>query len=176
MEFSLVNLVLRGLQFLWCLLLVALLGNVIANEINASSSANAAINFSMFVAILAWIATIYGLLTVFIPAVQVYIAQLVLDGLATLFVFIDAIVLAAKIRAVNCSNLNADKLPRNYIAWGSANDEKRCREIQASTAFMWFLFACFAASLFFTWKNGRRGGLGGGSFVSSRPSMAQVGV
>lgn len=175
MEFGIVKTALRGLQFLWCLLLVSLIGNVIANEINASSSANAAINFSMFVAVLAWIATVYGLVTRFFPAAEMYIVALVLDGLATLFTFICAIVLAAKLRVVNCGNLESKSLPKNYIAWGSAHDEKRCREIQASTAFMWFLFASFAASLFFTWKDGRRG-FGGGSFASSRPSMAQVGV
>ncbi|PKS05828.1 hypothetical protein jhhlp_007657 [Lomentospora prolificans] len=174
MDFGFVKTALRVLEFLWCLLLVSLLGNVIASERNASTSANAAINFSMFVAVLAWLATIYGLLTRFVPAIEVNIVSLVLDGLATLFTFINAIVLAAKLRAVNCGNLDHDSLPKNYIAWGSANDEKRCREIQASTAFMWFLFACFAASLFFTWRDGRRG-YGGGSFIS-RPSMAQVGV
>jgi hypothetical protein len=51
---------------------------------------------------------------------------------------------------------------------------KRCHELQASTAFFWFMFAGFAASIFFDFNSGsstmsRRGGMRKGG-----PSMSQV--
>ena len=62
--------------------------------------------------------------------------------------------------------------PSDYIAFGSNDDMKRCREIQASTAFMWVLFFCFVGTLFFGFKAFRSGG---GS-VRHGPSMSQIGV
>jgi hypothetical protein len=164
---------LRSLALLWTLLITALIGNVIASNINASSSATAAINFTMFVAALSWVAGLYGLAASFFTALLIPLVVFPLDILAVLFTFIDAIVLAAKLRAVNCGNIGGRNLPRNWIAFGSANDEKRCREIQASTAFMWFLWATFCACLFFTWKQCRSPF---GSSRSSRPNMTQVRV
>ncbi|CCF38882.1 hypothetical protein CH063_09864 [Colletotrichum higginsianum] len=170
---SMLQVLVRGLQLLWVLLVTALIGNVIALNINGAGSAMAAINFSMFVAVVCWLASLYGLAAVFVSAISVPIVLLALDGAAVLFTFIDAIVLSAKLRVVNCGSLDRGDLPGDYIVWGSADNEKRCREIQASTVFMWFLFASFCAGAFFTFMNFRRGG---GSVRSSRPSMAQVGV
>ncbi|KAF7550878.1 hypothetical protein G7046_g7875 [Stylonectria norvegica] len=169
---GLIKMILRGLALLWTLLITALIGNVIASNIDAASSATAAVNLAMFVAVLAWLACLFGLAAFFVSALARPIIQLPLDGLLVLFSFISAVVLAAKLHAVNCGSIDSHKLPNDWIAWGSANDEKRCREIQASDVFMWFLFACSSASLFFTVKDAR-GGLGG-SLTSSRPSMSQV--
>ncbi|KAG6018605.1 hypothetical protein E4U41_003742 [Claviceps citrina] len=164
----------RGSALLWTLLITALIGNVIASNINASSSATAAVNFTMFVAVLSWIAHLYGLAAVFIASLGLSIVMLSLDVLVTLFTFIDAIVLSAKLRAPNCGNIRPSSLPASWIGYGSADTEKRCREIQASTVFMWFLFASSAVALLFTAKQSR-GGLGG-SARSGRPNMSQVGV
>jgi hypothetical protein len=174
MDFRLIKFGIRFWQLLWILLFTALIGNVIATTENASGSARAAINFSMFVAIVAWIAVLYGLVANFMTSLAIPMIQLPIDGAATIFSLIDAIVLSAKLKTVNCGDLDPKKLPTDYIAWGSPNDEKRCREIQASTVFMWLLVVGFSAGTFFTWREGR--GLGGGSIRSSRPSMAQVGV
>ncbi|KAH8170514.1 membrane-associating domain-containing protein [Sarocladium implicatum] len=162
---------LRGLALLWTLLITALIGNVIASNNNAKTSAQSAVNFAMFVAALSWVALLYGLVASFVSSLAMPIVMLPLDGLATLFTFIAAIVLAAKLGAPNCGNIDHDDHSRSWIAYGSGNDEKRCREIQASTAFMWFLWACFMGCLFFTVKNWRGGG---GSIRSSRPAMSQV--
>ena len=164
--------IIRGTALLWTLLITALIGNVIAENVNASDSAKAAINFTMFVAVLSWIVSLYGLAAVFVSALGHAIILLSLDVLAVLFTFIDAIVLSAKLRAVNCSNPHG--VPSNWIAFGSDDTEKRCREIQASTVFMWFLWIAFTACLFFTFKESR-GGIGG-SVRTGRPNMSQVGV
>jgi len=171
---GLITTALRATALLWTLLITALIGNVIASNVNASSSAMAAVNFTMFVAVLSWLANLYGLASAVISSLGRAIILLPLDALVTLFTFIDAIVLAAKLRAPNCGNINPSSLPENWIGYGSSDTEKRCREIQASTAFMWFLFACSAVALFFSAKEAR-GGLGG-SIRTGRPNMSQVGV
>ncbi|KAG6071887.1 hypothetical protein E4U30_002399 [Claviceps sp. LM220 group G6] len=165
---------LRGSSLLWTLLITALIGNVIDSNINASSSASAAVNFTMFVAVLSWIVHLYGLAAVLVSSLSSGMILLPMDILITLFTFIDAIVLAAKLRAPNCSNIDPFSLPASWVGYGSDDNEKRCREIQASTAFMWFLFASSAVVLLFSAKDAR-GGFGG-STRSSKPNMSQVGV
>lgn len=167
---ELIPTILRGLQLLWTLLLTALIGNVIATNLTAASSATAAINFTMFVIVLSWLAAIFGLATAFVDRIAIPMALLGADGAATLFTFISAIVLSAKLGVVNCANTE-DK-GDSWIGYGSANDSKRCREIQASTVFMWFLFVSFTSALVLTFLGFRRGG---GS-IRSGPTMSQVRV
>jgi len=169
---ELIPTVLRALQLLWTLILTALIGNVIATNINAAGSATAAINFSMFVIVISWLAAIYGLATAFVDSIAIPMACLVADGVAVLFTFIAAVVLAAKLGVVNCADTK-DK-GDSWIAYGSADDTKRCREIQAGTVFMWFLFISFTAGLVLTYLGFRRGG--GSVSGRSGPSMSQVRV
>ncbi|KAK1750622.1 marvel domain-containing protein [Echria macrotheca] len=167
---ELIPTILRGLQLLWTLLLTALIGNVIATNIDAAGSATAAINFSMFVLVVSWLVAIYGLATAFVDRLAIPMALLAADAAAMLFTFISAVVLAAKLGVVNCSDTK-DK-GDSWIGYGSADDTKRCREIQASTVFMWFLFVSFAAGFALTFLGFRRTG---GS-VRSGPTMSQVRV
>lgn len=148
---------LRALQLLWIVILTALLGNVIATANHGALVSRAGVNFSMFVTVLAWLGAIYGLAVAFVESLAIPMAVMVADGLVVLFTFIDAIVLAALLRLPNCSN--------------EGGLEKKCRELQASTAFMWFLFGTFLASLALAVLGFKRGG--GGS-VRSGPSMRQV--
>ncbi|TFB02046.1 Non-classical export protein 2 [Trichoderma ghanense] len=176
---NLLKVALRGIALVWTLLITALIGNVIASNVNGHM---VTVNFTMFVAALSWVALLYGLLAIFIESIAVPSALLILDGLATLFTFICAIVLAAELRAPNCGNIPGQHLPSGWIGFGSpGHDETRCREIQASTAFMWFLWACFMLILFLTWRDARSSGFTGSmrtsrSSRSSRPAMSQVGV
>ncbi|KAI8949079.1 marvel domain-containing protein [Xylaria longipes] len=166
---SLINSILRIAQFFLVLIATALLGNVSATAQHAAASATAAINFAIFVCVLSWIAVIYSLIAHFVSAAAMPIIALALDGLATLFTFIGAIVLSAKLTTVNCAHQGTR--PSDWIAFGSADTEKRCREVQASLVFMWFLFATFTATLVLAFKEFRRGG---GSVRG--PSMSQIGV
>ncbi|CAJ2503144.1 Uu.00g105380.m01.CDS01 [Anthostomella pinea] len=167
---NIIHSALRLLQFLLVLLTTALIGNVIATNWGAAGSAKAAVNFIMFVCALSWIAVLYGLISHFVSAAAMPIVALALDAAATLFTFIGAVVLSAKLTAVNCGS-NFHNKPSDWVAFGGNDTEKHCREIQASVVFLWFLFAAFAASLFFAFKafRGRGGSMG-------RPSMSQVGV
>lgn len=154
---EIIQIALRALQLLWILLLTALLGNVIAANNNGSFVSTDGVNFSMFVTALAWVVSLYGLAVGFVSALAIPIVVLVCDVLAVLFTFIDAIVLAALLGSPDC---------------GRTRDHHKCRELQASTAFMWFLFASFVASLVFAVLGFKRGG---GS-VRTGPGMSQVRV
>ncbi|ROT34626.1 hypothetical protein SODALDRAFT_329491 [Sodiomyces alkalinus F11] len=157
---------LRLAQLLWTLLVTALIGNVI--DLNRNGPM-AAVNFAMFTAVLSWIAALYGLAASLFSSLAIPLVTLVLDGLATIFTFIAAVVLSARLGAVNC-DVTAGR-SGDWIAYGAADTEKRCRTIQASLVFMWFLFACFAAGLVFAFADFRRSG---GSIRGSRPNMTQV--
>lgn len=166
--------ILRGFALLLTIVLTGLVGNVIATNIGASGSATAAVNFIMFVTVVSWIVCIVGLVAFFASAVDNPKLQLPLDGVAVLFSAIAAIVLAASLRAVDCGDIEPKKMPNDWIAWGSNSDQMRCRKLQASTVFMWFLFACFCGSLTLTVRDARTkyGSIRG----ASRPSMSQIGV
>lgn len=162
----------RLLQVFWTLLITALIGNVIATNVNANGMAEAAINFTMFVAVLAWIASLYGLAASLVESLAIPIVLMGLDGAATLFTAIDGIVLAAKLHVVNCGG-DISGLGDGWIGYGSADDVKRCREVQAGTTFVWFLFATFVVGLAFTFMSFRRSGT---SVRSHGPHMTQVRV
>ena len=174
LELGLLKTGLRGFQLLLCVLLTALIGNVIALTNTASSSATAAINFTMFVIVASWLASLYGLLARLFPSIENVKVQLPADAAGVLVNFIGAVVLSAKLGVVDCGDVDGKKedKPGSWIVWGSGDDEKRCREVQAGAVFMWFLFICFIATTFFTWRDSRRGF----SIPSSRPSMTQIGV
>lgn len=157
---ELIPLGLRILQLLWIIILTGLLGNIIATAHNNALVSNAAVNFSLFVTVLAWLATLYGLIVAFVTSLAIPIIVLAFDALVVLFSFISAVVLAALLRSRDCGNVG-DGL------------EHKCRELQASTAFMWFLFAAFLGSLALAVLAFKRGG---GASARSGPSMKQVHV
>ncbi|KAK4657695.1 hypothetical protein QC762_200260 [Podospora pseudocomata] len=160
----------RSAQLLFILITTALIGNVIATNVSAASSATAAINFTMFVLVITWLAALYGLISTVIERLSYPVGLLALDAAATLFTFIAAIVLAAKLTVVNCAD--PGNKAADWIAYGSTDNTKRCRQIQASTVFMWFLFPLFTAVLVLSLMGFRRGG---GS-VRTGPTMSQIGV
>ena len=92
---------LRTFQFVLVLLITALVGNAINNQISGSP---ASINFVIFVAALDWIVVLYGLVAAFVESLAIPVVLLVLDGLGILFTFIAAIVLPAKLHVHSCNN------------------------------------------------------------------------
>ncbi|KAH8162288.1 hypothetical protein CIB48_g5959 [Xylaria polymorpha] len=168
---AIINEVLRISQFFFVLVATAVLGNVRATTQHAAASATVAINFSIFVCAISWIAVIYNLIAHFVDAVAIPIIGLALDGFATLFTFIGAVVLSAKLTTVNCAHSSQGSRPSDWIAFGSGDTEKRCREVQSGLVFMWFLFATFTTTLVLAGREFRRSG---GSIRN--PSMSQIGV
>lgn len=163
------QLVLRLVQLLLSFILTGLVGAAIENGLEMSPSASTTINFSMFVVVVSWIAAILGLVTGLVQRINLPVLVLLgVDALVTLFALIDGIVLAAKLGAVNCrarEDRGAD--------WIGIGTIRQCQLIQASTAFMWFISATFAASLALSFLGFRRGG---GSIRSSVPPMSELKV
>lgn len=132
---------LRFLQFLWTLFTTALIGNVIADAFAGNPSS---INYAIFTSVFCWVAVLYGIAALFSEALAYPLILGTMDILATFLTFIAGVVLAAKLGVHSCSN--KAYLISNSLTNGSYNMQKRCHELQASTAFYWFLFATFAAS------------------------------
>lgn len=71
--------------------------------------------------------------------------SLILDVLSVIFVFSGAVAMSAALGVHSCNNEAYSST--NGITNSSLDTKVRCREAQASTAFLWFLFFAFAASL-----------------------------
>lgn len=168
---SIPQLALRGSQFLWTLLILALLGNAIADAFAGNPSG---VNFSMFVAALSGVAVIYTLTASFIEALAIPIALIIIDTILVIFTFIAAVLLAAKLGVHSCGNKSY--LVHNNYTNGSHSMGKRCHELQASDAFFWFLFASYVGSLILSVLGGTGGGMSsrGGGMRRGGPSMSQV--
>jgi len=151
---------------------LALIGNVIATAFAGNPSA---VNYAIFVSVFSLLVVLYGFAAAFVESLAIPIALAAADALATIFSFIAGVVLAAKLHVHSCGN--ASYVASNSLTNGSHDMSKRCHELQASTAFFWFMFAGFAASIFFDLSGGM-----GSSGISRRgpgvrrgaPSMSQV--
>jgi len=163
---------LRGFEFLWTLLIMALVGNIIADATGGNPSI---INYDMFVAVFAMLSLFYLIAVAFNDSFMGHGAiPLALDVLNTLFFFCGAVATAAKLGVHSCGN--ESYVRTNSVTDGSNHPGKRCHEAQASTAFLFFGFACFAASAFFSALGARSSGvnLRSGGIRRGGPSMSQV--
>jgi len=161
---------LRSIQFILTLLITALIGNVIADAFAGNPSS---INYAIFVAVFSWLVLIFGIAAAFIESLAIPMVLLVLDGLAMLLTFIAGVVLAAKLGVHSCGH--KAYVYHNSLTNGSTNPTKRCHELQASTAFFWFLFATYAVSLVLSGLSARGSGLSSrGGVRRGGPSMSQV--
>jgi len=150
-----INLGLRGLEFLWTLLIMSLVGNMIADAFGGNPSI---VNYDMFVSIFAMLSLFYLIAIAFNEGFMGHGAiPLVLDVLNTLFFFCGAVATAAKLGVHSCGSTSY--VTTNSVTNGSHNPGKRCHEAQAATAFLFFGFACFAASTFFSFLGARSDGV-----------------
>jgi len=137
---NIIALSLRGLEFLWTLLIMALTGNMIADAFNGNPSE---VNYTIFVSVFSMLSLIFLIAATFKPMGSNLI-QAGLDGLNALLALCGGIAMAAALKVHSCGN--EKYILSNRITNGSHNPSKRCHEAQAVTAFLWFLFACYAAS------------------------------
>lgn len=171
---KILSLALRGFQFLWTFLIMALIGNAIASR---DANTPSATNYVMFTAAFSMLTLLYTIPASFHDGLQGHpIIPTVLDGLNTLFTFVAGIVLAAKLGAHSCDNYGYTSTT-GVINYTIDHQVKVCRESQASTAFLWFLFATYVASLAFS-AMGMKGGAsmrgGAGGIRRGPPAMSQV--
>lgn len=158
---------LRVAEFVWTLLIMALVGNMIATSFAGNPSV---INYDMFVSVFAMLSLFYLIAICFKEQFTIHkFVPATLDLLNVLFWFCAAVAMAAELGAHSCSS--SDYTLNNHITNGSPNTAGRCREAQATTAFLWFGWACFTASLFFTLTSSGGVNLRGGR---RGPDMRQV--
>lgn len=171
MASKMINLGFRALQFLWTLLVMALVGNMIAESFDGNHSA---VNFTMFVSVFAMLSLIYLIAASFKDALVIHpMIMLALDIINTILFLIAGIVMAARLGVHSCSN-EAYTLT-NSITNGSRNPEKRCREAQAATTFLWFAFVAFLASTIFSGLASRgSSNLRSGGGMRRGPAMSSV--
>lgn len=158
---QIINLVLRGLQFFFTLLIMAITGNMIALAFGGNPSA---VNYAMFVSVISMVSLIYLITATVREKFAIHPALMIaVDALNTLFFFCGGIALAATLGVRSCGNLGY--LNSNSITNGAANKSMRCHEAQTVTAFLWFGFAAYAASAFLDFFQTRGSGSKGGSRV-----------
>lgn len=163
------QLAIRGFTFLWVLLTMALVGNVIADAFAGNASS---INYAIFVSTFDMLVLIIGIAAAFMDLSSFGLILLALDGLAALFTLIAGIVLAAKLGVHSCGNQSY--INSNHLTNGSNNPGKRCHELQASTAFYWFAFVGFVASAVISGLGSRGSTSMRGGIRKGGPSMSQV--
>jgi len=153
---------LRGFQFFCALIVLALTANMVS-----MGGTPAIINYDLFVAIFAMLSLIY-LIAATVNESFVFhpVAILAIDVLNVLWIFCGAVATAAILGVHSCSN--AGYIKSNKITMDSG---KRCREAQASTAFLFFALFAWIGSLVFTLLGSR-----GMANTRSNPSMSQVTV
>lgn len=177
---------------------MALVGNMIDEAFAGNPST---VNYAIFVSAFSMFTLFYLVPASFNLDWALHpIIMITIDALNCIFFFCAAIDMAAKLTGNSCGNSvssfflfsfhlqdidTADAYTviqsftrHNEIANGSRNPEKRCREAQAVTAFLWFGWAGYMASVIIsifmarsavTMRGGRAGGAG-----RRRPNMAQV--
>jgi hypothetical protein len=97
-----INLVLRGFQFLWTLLIMALVGNMIATAFSGNPSS---INYTMFVSVFSMLSLFYLIPATLKPDFSLHpLLMVLLDLLNTLFFFCAAVALAAFLGVHSCGN------------------------------------------------------------------------
>ncbi|KAE8381453.1 marvel domain-containing protein [Aspergillus bertholletiae] len=173
MAMTAIQLGLRGWEFLWTLLVMALIGNMIAGSFSGNP---ATVNYAMFCSAFSMFSLFYLVPASYNLDWAIHpIFMIVLDALNAIFFLSSGIALAARLEAHSCSN-NLYTL-HNEVTNGSVHREKRCREAQASTAFLWFAWAGYTASLALSCLAARRSvnlRPRTGPARGARPSMAQV--
>ncbi|KAJ5584577.1 uncharacterized protein N7459_004377 [Penicillium hispanicum] len=173
MALSGVQLGLRAWEFVMTLLVMSLIGNMIAEAFAGNPST---VNYSMYTSAFSMLTLFYLVPASFNLDWALHpIIMIVVDALNCIFFFCAAIALAAKLECHSCSNTSYTS--SNEITNGSHNPQKRCREAQASVAFLWFAWAGYMASVFvsiFMSRAATSNTRGRSASTRRRPNMAQV--
>ncbi|KAF3315754.1 hypothetical protein TWF173_003321 [Orbilia oligospora] len=146
------SLALRGTQFLLTVIALALSGALVAQQVFGGSPSQ--VNFALFTSIWSFLGGFYTLYAVITDSGHSQIL-LGIDASNTLFTFAAGTALAAGLGVHSCGNMAY--VITNSITNGGRDPTARCHEAQALTAFLWFLFGTYLASLVLsvlTWRRG----------------------
>ncbi|KAJ4381752.1 hypothetical protein N0V86_003117 [Didymella sp. IMI 355093] len=159
---------LRAFQLICAIIVTAMVGNNIARSTYGTHSV---VNYTLFVGVWWLFTLLYFLPTAFIDKFAIPLVDMVLDGLSVLFGFCAAVALPAYLHAHSCSNRSYTL--HNPITNSSPGLEQNCRQAQTATAFLWFGWAAFVATLVLSAMAGK-GGAARGGIRRGGPSMSQV--
>ncbi|KAH7083440.1 marvel domain-containing protein [Paraphoma chrysanthemicola] len=161
---------LRAWQLICAILVTAFMANNIDRATNGTHSI---VNYSLFVGVWWLFTLLYFLPTSFIDKFSIPIVDVAMDGLSVLFGFCAAVALPAYLGVHRCSNRSYTM--SNGVTNSSPNTEQNCRQAQATSAFLWFGWAAFVATLVINIMNGRGSGANlRGGIRRGGPSMSQV--
>jgi len=164
---NMLQLGLRAAEFVFTVIIMSLIGNMIATSFSGDPSL---VNYDMFVAVFSMLSLFYLIAIAFKEQFTFHkFVPAGLDLLNALFFFCAAVAMAAELGVHSCSNKGYTTT--NHITNGSHDTAGRCREAQAATAFLWFTWACYMFSLFLTLTSS-----GGVNMRGPRrgPNMSQV--
>ncbi|KAL6708976.1 hypothetical protein ACN47E_002103 [Coniothyrium glycines] len=164
-----VRLGLRVWQLICAILVTALMGNNIAR---AYSGVTSIVNYSLFVGVWWLLTLLYFIPTSFIEKFSIPIVDIAFDALSVLFGFCAAVALPAYLGAHSCNN-RAYTIS-NKVTNSSADTERNCRQAQATTAFLWFGWAAFVATLVMNILSARGSGTNLRGGLRRGPAMSQV--
>ena len=125
--------ILRGLQFLFDILVLSLAAALVANQPSGGSPSQ--INYSVFCSVFSLITWFYSVAASSISPDGLGAPPIIiiLDSLNLLFFFAGGVAMAADLGVHSCGNLPY------IIANGTiAQSAQRCHEAQALTTFLWF--------------------------------------
>ncbi|CAD6442508.1 428e49fd-2d4d-4570-8040-1f4f53c9fbeb [Sclerotinia trifoliorum] len=163
---SIAQIGLRSAQFITVLISLAL----IAAAIDIQRFGNNSVNYAMFTAVISMIVVLYGLAAAFVESLAHPFILMIMDSAALVFNLLAGIILAGYLHVHSCSNRGY--VNSNQLTQGSTS---RCRELQAATAFFWFSFALFTASIAADFMNkGSSTSMRRRSAARTGPTMTQV--
>ncbi|KAG9515236.1 hypothetical protein E4T50_12510 [Aureobasidium sp. EXF-12298] len=173
MVVKILNLAMRAFQFIWALLIMSLVGNMIATAYSGNPSI---VNYDMFVSVFAMLSLFYLIPASIKESFMIHPLLVVgLDVLNAIFYFCGGVAMASYLGVHSCGNSSYTQ--SNSITNGSGNTSKRCHEAQAVTAFLWFGFAAHIISAVCAGLQGRNSGVnmrGGAGGIRKGPAMSQV--
>ncbi|TVY21246.1 hypothetical protein LARI1_G000301 [Lachnellula arida] len=179
-----VTLAVRVLQLVFAIIVLALSVVLIKNfgpvyEGAKEGKVPSLIDYGAFCGGASIVIAIVGVVAAFFEALQGVII-LALDALASFFLLAGGLAFAIQMKVGNCSDdlyladhsnlfspdknknfgINPNKDPEKYAKAVLADGTYRCQLLQADTAFVWFLFACFLATTALSFTMRSKGGRG----------------
>jgi cytosine/uracil/thiamine/allantoin permease len=136
--------ILRFTQLCFVAVLLGLCGALLQQQVRGGTPTR--LNYSMFAIVLAAFSLLYLIPATFINRIAHPVFTTFLDVINAIFLLCAGIALASSLGGHNCTD--RPWLRFNTITNGGVRgSEKRCREADALTAFLWFASAAFAGSL-----------------------------
>ncbi|TVY41928.1 hypothetical protein LSUB1_G000798 [Lachnellula subtilissima] len=161
-----VTLAVRVLQLVFAIIVLALSIVLIKNfgpvyEGAKEGKVPSLIDYGAFCGGASIVIAIVGVVAAFFEALQGVIV-LALDALASFFLLAGGLLEIAQISADEMKNYGIDptKHQDKYAKAVLADDTYRCQILQAETAFVWFLFACFLGTTALSFTMRSKGGRG----------------